>query len=105
VLLDTGLDIHATNKKGQTPLAIAAARGCESVAELLLNHSAQLKSQGDAGHEVKDKSGHTPLVVAAQHGQSNVVMDLIQNNADIDIRDPDGRTPLALAAENGYASS
>jgi ankyrin repeat protein len=56
VCLDQGLDINATNGKGETVLHGAANRGSDVLVKFLVEHGAKL--------DAKSKSGFTPLDIA-----------------------------------------
>nr|XP_018914803.1 PREDICTED: ankyrin repeat domain-containing protein 50 isoform X1 [Bemisia tabaci] len=102
VLLETILtacpdvDIEATDKRGQTPLNLAARHGHPMVVEVLLNGGA------DVNHA--DDDGWTALRAAAWGGHTQVVESLLRCGADVDSRDMDGRTALRAAAWGGHNS-
>jgi ankyrin repeat protein len=97
---------------GQTPLHVAAGKGYEDAAELLLGNGADVNA--------KDQFGATPLHAAIElpglpaplinspggrlkkRGNRALVELLIANKADIDAKDKHGVTPLHLAAYHGY---
>jgi ankyrin repeat protein len=56
VSLAAGLDIHATNAKGETPLHGAALRGADTIAQYLIDQGADVNATS--------KQGYTPLDVA-----------------------------------------
>ena len=58
MLIDHDADVDAMDKKGQSPLHVAAKLGLPNVASLLL--------EAGANAHVEDQDGHTPLVVAEQ---------------------------------------
>jgi len=53
IMMATGLDIRATNEKGETALHGAAARGADVVVQYLIDHGADINA--------KTKNGLTPL--------------------------------------------
>ncbi|CAI9631388.1 unnamed protein product [Alternaria burnsii] len=80
----------------QTPLHLAADRGLEEMARLLLAHPGiDVNSQ--------DQSGETPLHAAAKNGCMGVLV-LLLARAEIILapRSKNGSTPLHLAAKNGH---
>lgn len=76
-------------KLGQTPPSLAAVRGHEPVARLLLGSGVDIDS--------KDSDGQTPLLLAAASGHDGVVRLLLQRGADVGLKDNDGQTPLLAA--------
>ena len=57
-LVESGVDVNAANQAGDTALHAAAAKGFNSVVQLLANRGAAL--------DVKNKRGQTPLTPTAQ---------------------------------------
>ena len=92
-LIDTGIDINAGDKLGETPLHDAAVRGYREIASLLIEKGADV----NAG----DVRGLTPVHAAAWRGRRDMVALLAANGADIHARDQDGLTPLHTAALAG----
>ena len=78
--------VNKWDKKGKTPLHIAAALNHLDIARMLLKHRADVTAV--------DQSGWTALQRAAQAGHSQMVDLLIQNKADIN-----------HAAKNGTSQS
>lgn len=85
--------IEFKDESGMTPLAIAANRGHENVAEVLLESGADLES--------KDIDGSTPLSRAAASGRGTVAKLLLERGAYVDSKDENHQTPLSRAAANG----
>ncbi|CAG9582555.1 putative ankyrin repeat protein [Leishmania major strain Friedlin] len=77
----------------QTPLMVAAARGCTAFVVALLKP-----------HRVnqRDREGRTALMLAAAHGHRATVEALLAANADVSLGDSCGRTAVMLAALGGY---
>jgi len=73
-----------------TSLHIAATHGYHSVAELLINHKADVNAL--------DCNGSTPLHVASCQDMPSLVALLIRSGADINARSMNGSTPLHSAA-------
>lgn len=84
-------------ENGWTPLHVAAARGHESVAWLLLDQRA------DAAP--KTTAGQTPLHLAAANGNLAVAELLLENDGGADAAaaaDDEGWYPLHIAAKYGH---
>lgn len=59
-LLDKGLDINATNNKGETPLMVAAGNKNHSLYRLLLKHGANPALRNNRGQTAEDILHYTP---------------------------------------------
>ena len=94
-LLAAGVDVHARDNAGWTPLCWAAQQDCEPIVDLLLT----------AGGDVeKDKhpDGHTPLHMTCRSGESLAVLQrLIEAGADVNPSDRNIGTPLHAALRAG----
>lgn len=77
LLIRSGLDINRANKRGETPLHLAARFSCESIIDELISHGATLNPQ--------DKNRITPLQAAAAAGKPDNARALIRHKADLDI--------------------
>jgi ankyrin repeat protein len=90
--------INATDGDGRTPLASASLYGHFRVAELLIEH--------DANIAISDNYGFTPLCIAATYGCFEVVelltKLLLDKGCNINTSHDDGETPLSMAASNGH---
>ena len=80
--------------KKETPLHVALRQGNVDVAQLLLEHGADVEAQDD------DKC--TPLLLASQCGHVEVARILLERGADTEARDYMKRIPLLLASEYGH---
>ncbi|RAH45299.1 Pfs, NACHT and Ankyrin domain protein, partial [Aspergillus brunneoviolaceus CBS 621.78] len=115
--------------RGQTPLSIAAQKGHDTAACLLLDRGADIESQDSTsygtplfhavagghlttvqlllqrGAKPDSKGIHdmTPLSNAAVQGHETLVQLLLDWGADINAKDINNMTPLALGAKNGDA--
>lgn len=85
---------HATDKRGQTALHIAAANGHNDVVALLC-------AVEGADINAKDAQGHTPLMLACMNGREKVVDGLLNMGASLYEQDGEGNTCLHLAAKRG----
>lgn len=81
----------------QTPLHAAAEMGHGAVAEVLLNHNADV--------EAKAYFNWTPLLNAVFGGHTEMVELLLKHNADVNFQDNAGRGALHVAAENGFTAT
>lgn len=85
------------DKKGFTPLILAATAGHQKVVEILLNHGADIEAQSE---RTKD----TPLSLACSGGRYEVVELLLNRGANKEHRNVSDYTPLSLAASGGYVN-
>ena len=124
LLLNAGADINAKNKKGETPLFLAAMKDNPDLVAILIKHGARvdepndtgltpfyvskdITSMGlllDAGADInaQNQEGQTLLSFAASLPDRNLLNFLIKRHADIDKPDYKGNTPLlkAVGARN-----
>ncbi len=93
--LAKGVDIDAVDSvSGITPLAWAVIRGQSQMAELLVQHGADVNA--------KNNDGGTSLHAAAFLGRVEIVKLLVQHEADINAKNNDGETPMdSLKADWG----
>lgn len=91
LLIECGIKVDARYDKGKTSLHYAAERGDIKMAEVLLNHGADIES--------KDLSGTRPLHVAAR-GSLETTKFLVERGADVNAIDNEGNTALHKAAAN-----
>jgi ankyrin repeat protein len=79
--------------EGETPLAVAAARGQLGVARLLVQRGANIEDQGWR---------RTALHYAAEEGHEEVVAFLLGLGAQANVKHGWRKTPFILACENGH---
>ena len=77
---------------GVTALMSAALGGHEAVAQLLLQHGADVMAAAN--------DGSTALIFAAEGGHVAVAQLLLQHGADVRVALRDGRTALMIARAN-----
>lgn len=85
--------IDAHDRRGNSPLHLAAGRGHIGIVVLLVQAGANL--------EMKNNDGMTPLHSAAHYGSEAAVLCLLNQGADLEANDPRGRTPLQVATDHG----
>ena len=86
--------IKAPDRKGETLLQAAAAKGKLAVVKVLLDSGAAVDGL--------QQPGLTPLHYAAANGHKTIVDLLLSKGAKPDAQTEDGVTPLQLAARKGY---
>lgn len=114
ILVESGAELGAVTRLGLTALHLSAWKGHMVMAEILVNHGAEVDS--------KDGQGRTPLHWAARgfrhpRGGFSVSADsptrlyrerilafLISRGAEVNARDYSGLTPIILAAQAGDKS-
>lgn len=94
-LLNKGLDINIISNFG-TPLCIGSQHANIDSVRMLLDYGADINL-------VRADSGRTSLIVAAQEGRLEIVNELLNRNADIEIYDLQGATVLHHMAQIGRA--
>uniref|UniRef100_A0ABM0GZC7 Ankyrin repeat domain-containing protein 17-like n=1 Tax=Saccoglossus kowalevskii TaxID=10224 RepID=A0ABM0GZC7_SACKO len=97
LLLRKGAYIEHRDKKGFTPLILAATAGHVGVCDILLRHNADKEAQSE---RTKD----TPLSLACSGGRYEVVELLLSVGANKEHRNVSDYTPLSLAASGGYVN-
>lgn len=79
----------------ESPLTLAACGGHVELAQLLLEHGANLEEAND--------DGYTPLMEAARDGHDEMVALLLEWNAQVNTQTEEtGETALTLACCGGY---
>ena len=128
-LLENGADVEAENIDGLRPIHCAVRTGRVKLVELLINHGAnfdaadvfgnrplheavcnslsvvQLLVQRGANLNVQDINGKTPLHVAVERQQSDVIMFLLSQDADVGLTDIWRNTPLHYLTSELFALS
>src|SRR6266699_1348851 len=92
-LVDSGIDLSANNKLGETPLYVAAEKGQLEMAKLLIAKGADAKA--------RTPNGETVLHAAAMIESAALMSALIEAGADKNSANNDGETPLHWAAMTG----
>jgi ankyrin repeat protein len=97
ILLDSGANPNATNKRGDTALMLAATYGHEEIAQRLLEKSAD--------PNVANKYGLTALMHAARYGHANVAKRLLEKGAGPNATNKYGDTALMHAVSYGHTET
>ncbi|KAI3317667.1 heterokaryon incompatibility protein-domain-containing protein [Xylariaceae sp. AK1471] len=93
---ETMVELLIKGNGGWTPLCLAAEKGQEAIAKLLLNID-------KVDPNAKDKDGLTPLCRAAKEGHETIVKLLINTgNIDPNAQNQFGEAPLSWAVKNGH---
>lgn len=74
---------------GWTPLHLASYFGHKNVAEVLLNHGADV--------DIQNEEGDTPIHKASYTGREDIVVLLVAHNANVFIVNGDGLRPFEVA--------
>lgn len=96
--LAAGADVHEPGPSAMTALHMAASRGADDIALLLINAGADVDAVAGTGQSLVH-----PLHLATQFHYPAVVSLLLAHGAAVDATNSRGQTPLWLAAESGYA--
>jgi ankyrin repeat protein len=93
--LAAGAEVDETDFILGTPLHLAVAQGNTSIAQVLIEHGADVNVPSE-------QKGSRPLHLAARFGDAAMLVLLLENGAEIDSLDDYQRTPLHRAAEKGH---
>jgi len=110
-LLDGGADPNVLDRKGQTPLHIAAQEGSLELVRKLVSKGADLNARTektkvpDAGYFRAPSGEQTPLLLAAKFNQVDVMRVLIAAGADTKLKAQDGTTLFLAAAGSGHVEA
>lgn len=89
-LINLGAKLDTPDKRGNTPVYLAAATGDLPLLNAMLEKGAKVNVPGDGGR--------TPLHAAIAAGRTDAVKALLAHKAPVDLADNAGDTPLHLAA-------
>eukprot|EP00118_Oscarella_pearsei_P002589 m.10963 g.10963 ORF g.10963 m.10963 type:complete len:338 (+) comp22838_c0_seq1:59-1072(+) len=93
ILAAGNVPIDTPDKYGSSALMAVAQKGYRSVAELLLDHGADVNYSSG--------SGKTSLMIACYHGHLNIVQLLIERGAKYSVKDKGGSSALHWAVDGG----
>lgn len=88
-LVEYGADINVRDKNGRTPLYYAAHCGNWQVTRFLNDNGAKL--------DLRDTNDETPLIAACRKHHENIVLSLVQANADVKIQSSFGTALQAIS--------
>ncbi|MBA3954366.1 ankyrin repeat domain-containing protein [Candidatus Dependentiae bacterium] len=91
-----GANILVQDKKGYSPLYVAATNGNQYIVASLINYLLQL-NQRESAINMETNLHRTALHEAAKAGNLNIVQSLLAANADALIEDIQGKTALSEA--------
>ena len=74
-IVTAGADINKTNRKGLTPVNVAAKQGHHHLCEYFMNLGADLN--------IADRNGLTPLYFICQAGNNDLVKKMLDYGADV----------------------
>ncbi|XP_055959504.1 serine/threonine-protein phosphatase 6 regulatory ankyrin repeat subunit B [Patella vulgata] len=94
-LIDNGACVNKKNKRGDTPLMVAAKRGLQEIIKLLLTNGCDVNSRN-----FKRETALHKVIKSELSEKLNVIL-LLENGANVNLRDRDGDTPLMIAANRG----
>jgi ankyrin repeat protein len=94
-LLQSGATVDLANSRGYTPLMMACMHEHSAAALWLLRH-------GAAPDVVTSDSQSTALMFAAWKGLGEVVQELIQAGADMNLEDAHGHRAISIAEGEGH---
>jgi ankyrin repeat protein len=93
LLIGAGADVDPVDNLGGTPLTYAAFRASNDLVDVLLDHGAEVRTEGHLWIEVFHR--------ACAHGQVRLAERMISRGLDIATRNEDGKNALHSAAEGG----
>ncbi len=95
-LLEKGANPNAADKRGVTPLGLAASLGFIEGVELLVKRGARV--------DVPNSAGETPLISAVHRRDIGMIRLLLKNGASLDKTDNSGRSARDYARLMGSSS-
>ena len=95
-MLERGVPANEADKRGVTPLALAASLGFIEGVELLVKHGARV--------DVPNPAGETPLIAAVHKRDIPMIRILLNNGANPDRQDAAGRSARDYAQLMGASA-
>ncbi|MEQ6884688.1 ankyrin repeat domain-containing protein [Salicola sp. Rm-C-2C1-2] len=87
-------DLESRDKRGRTPLIVAAEEGDAARVKRLLERGARV--------DVEDSCQWTPLMRAASHGHLPIIKTLLEHGASVNHQGEIGFSALMASAINGH---
>lgn len=87
------IKVNERSSDGSTALYIASQNGHADVAELLIDHGAEIETKFNT---------YTPLYIASQNNRKKVVDLLLRKGANIETSGGEGSTSLYISAQQGH---
>ncbi|KAG7395689.1 hypothetical protein PHYBOEH_003328 [Phytophthora boehmeriae] len=98
VLLENGALVNYEHYSGESPLMLAAGKGCAPVVKLLLE-------KGANANLADNEMLMTPLMFGAQSGQADVIKEFVNNKVQLETRGSNGVTALHIACAEGHVAA
>lgn len=95
LVADQKINLRICNKKGHSPLHLAAMKDDEITVSRILGKAPELKN-------ARKGEGYTALHIAAINDNVDVIKTLLKAQATVDSVDGNNTTPLHLAVHQGY---
>jgi ankyrin repeat protein len=95
VVKELGADVNQTDKRGYTPLGIAAYHGNVEMVRCLVTDLGADVNQAD------NRESHTPFMTAALRAHTDVLKVLVELGADSNLVEEAALTASSLAAQDG----
>lgn len=89
ILVMNGADVNIADSEGDTPLHSAASGGFMEMAQLLIDHGANVNAETPGYH-------WTPLQAAGFMGHKDMMDLLISHGADVNVRNWSGKTAMDM---------
>jgi len=97
-LIELGTKVNMADARGVTPLMLVGFNGHLKIAQILLEHKANVNTQA-AG-----ENNTFALKSAAENGHAKIVQLLLDEGADITMANAQGVTPLIMAAQENHVA-
>jgi|GEM_PF-3293281 len=93
-LLSTGAVVNAENNYGETALTLALKTPLSEVADCLIDHGATERRDNEHVPPWRAKKPNVTLIRACRAGNVPLLVQLLEDGADVNGRDENGDTPL-----------
>ena len=94
ILLENGANPRLQNKSGFTPFILASRAGHKNIVELLLKY-------GSESNAIDPATKKTVLMIFCDNGWTDLALQIIDTQSDLNAIDPDGETALSIACRKG----